>query len=146
MKVIWGQRIGLEECPYMQRWVLDFGLFAIRLHRWFSSDDERAFHDHAWWFLTLVLWGRYTDISPEGRDTLRMGSIRFRKAEHPHTVSIEVPGTWTILITGRPVRRWGFWINGKLIKRDKYFAVHGHHPCDQASGTAIRRRPDGSRI
>jgi len=128
----------------MHRWVLDFGVFAIRLHRWFSSDDARAFHDHPWWFLTLVLWGGYTDVSPEGRDALGVGSVRFRPAHHKHTVEISRP-TWTLLVTGPPARRWGFWIDGKLRKRDKYFATHGHHPCVPA-GLPVRMRPSGERI
>lgn len=143
--VSWNEPLGLPECPYLRRWVFDFGAFAIRIHRWQSSDDERAFHDHPWWFLTLVLRGSYIDSSPIGRDLLRAGSIRFRPANHRHTVEVMTTGTWTILITGRPSRRWGFWVDGKLLKRDKYFAVHGHHPCD-SSGDPVRLSPSGERI
>lgn len=125
----------------MRRWVIDFGAFALRLHRWEASDDTRAFHDHAWWFVTLVLRGGYTDVSPDGRDTLRAGSVRFRPATHRHTVEVARPGTWTMLITGAPVRRWGFWVDGKLWKRDRYFATMGHHACD---GGAVRFAPDGT--
>lgn len=144
-KLIWGQKLGLPECPYMQRWVIDFGAFALRVHLWKGSDDSRAFHDHAWWFLTLLLWGSYTDVSEEGEDTLTPGSIRFRKATHKHTVRINKPGTVTALITGPVIRRWGFWVKNKLWKRDRYFAVMGHHPCDSGD-QAVRQRPDGSRI
>lgn len=140
-----GEPMGLAECPYMRRWVLDFGLFALRIHRWESSDDYRAFHDHPWWFLTLVLKGSYVDVSPEGHDLLTAGSVRYRPASHKHTVEIQTPGTWTVLITGKPLRRWGFWVDGKLLRRDKYFAVHGHHPCEKGS-VPVRMRPDGSRI
>lgn len=144
-KISWGEPIGLDECPYMRRWVVDFGSFAIRLHRWQASDDVRAFHDHAWWFLTCVLWGSYEDVSPEGSDVLTVGSIRFRRASHKHTVKIRKPGTWTLLITGPVERRWGFWVKGRLWKRDRYFANNGHHPCDP-SGSPVRLRPNGSRI
>lgn len=141
----WDEKMGLPECPYFRRWVLDFGLFALRVHRWERSDDERAFHDHAWWFLTLVLAGAYDDVSPAGVDPLRRFSVRFRPATHRHTVKILVPGTWTFLVTGPVVRRWGFWVKDKLIKRDKYFAVHGHHPCEDGQ-PPVRMRPGGSRI
>lgn len=144
-KVSWNEPIGLDECPYMRRWVFDFGAFAIRLHRWQASDDARAWHDHAWWFFTCVLWGSYTDVSWEGDDTLTAGSIRFRGAHHQHTVQILKPGTWTLLVTGPVKRRWGFWVKDKLWKRDRYFANNGHHPCDPG-GTPVRLRPDGSRI
>jgi hypothetical protein len=140
----WNKPLGLPECPYLRLWMIDFGIFAIRLHHWLGSDDQRFFHDHPWWFITLCLWGSYTDISPSGQDTLTMGSIRFRRANHRHTAKVH-RSTWTLLITGRPTRRWGFWIGNKLFKRDKYFATYGHHPCD-AGGEPIRLRPDGSRI
>lgn len=144
-KLIWSEFVGLPECPYLRRWVLDFGIFSLRIHRWEASDDERAFHDHPWWFLTFVLWGSYTDLSPGREDRLGLGSIRFRAAKHKHTVKIHKPGTWTFLVTGPVSRRWGFWVNNKLHLRDRYFATSGHHPCDSAH-KPVRQRPDGSRI
>lgn len=144
-KLSWNETLGLRPCPYLRRWVLDFGSFALRVHRWEASDDTRAFHDHPWWFLTCVLRGSYVDVSPQGRDLLRAGSIRFRPADHKHTVEIQTPGTWTVLVTGPAVRRWGFWVKGKLWKRDKYFAVNGHHPCIEGQ-PPVRMKPDGSRV
>lgn len=143
--LLWDKPQGLPECPYFRRWVLDFGAFALRVHRWQASDDNRAFHDHPWWFLTCVLWGSYADISPDGEDLLTVGSIRFRAATHKHTVKILHPGTWTFLITGPVTRRWGFWSGTKQFRRDKYFAVRGHHPCND-SDPPVRFRPDGSKI
>lgn len=57
-----GEKLGKPECPYLQRWMLKlpFG-FSLRLHRWFSSDDKRAMHNHPWNFATLVLQGAYED-------------------------------------------------------------------------------------
>lgn len=144
-RILLGERIGLPECPYMRRWVLDFGAFAIRLHRWERSDDARHFHDHAWWFLTLVMRGSYVDVSPAGRDELHVGSVRFRPSTHRHTVEVSRPGTWTLLVTGSTERRWGFWVDGKMQRRDRYFATSGHHPCSQTD-PPVRMRPNGSRI
>jgi hypothetical protein len=141
MKISWREKIGLVECPYMVRWVLDFGPFALRLHHWLRGDDTRAFHDHNWWFCTIVLWGGYTDVSPSGNDVLSMGSIRLRPALHRHTVVVE-RSTWTFMITGRPSRRWYFYIGEKRKPRDKYFAENGHHPCDD-TGVPVRFKPGG---
>lgn len=127
----WGQRLGRSECPYMRRWALVLGLFSIRVHHWYRSDDDRAFHDHPWWFITLVLKGGYTDVSPAGRDHLGLGSIRFRPALHQHTAKVDPGGAWTVILTGPNVRTWGFWINGKFKKSNKWFFERGHHPCDQ---------------
>lgn len=146
MKLHWKVPGGLPECPYFHKWVLDvFGLFAIRLHLWHRSDDARAWHDHPFWFLTLVLRGSYADVSDAGRDVLRRGSIRFRPASHRHTVEILQPETLTLLITGPAKHRWSFWVGNKKMKRDKYFAEFGHHPCETGQ-PPVRMRPDGTRI
>lgn len=50
------------------------------MHHWLGPDDDRAFHDHPWWFLTLVLRGGYADRHPGGEDRLRAGSVRIRPA------------------------------------------------------------------
>lgn len=123
--------MGKSECPYAYRWVINLGLFSIRLHHFLRSDDKRHFHDHAWWFLTLVLKGSYTDVSPQGNDVLTAGSIRFRPAKHPHYVDVAEGGCWTILITGPMTRKWGFWVNGKFKRPLKYFHKFGHPPCDE---------------
>lgn len=123
--------LGKEECPYAYRWVLNLGLFSLRIHHFLRSDDKRYFHDHAWWFITLVLKGSYTDVSPNGEDKLRSGSIRYRKANHPHYVKVSEGGCWTLLITGPMVRKWGFWVNGKFKRPLKYFHKFGHPPCDE---------------
>jgi hypothetical protein len=142
--------------------VVDFGPFAIRLHRWYGDDDHRWPHDHPYWFYTFVLRGGYTDVSydlypelivPDGvpiqmvKDVeyMKPGMMRYRPANHTHAVREVKPNTWTLLITGRPFQRWGFQVGHKKIMRDKYFAVYGHHPCDQP-GKPVRLKPDGSRI
>jgi hypothetical protein len=151
-KLTWKQPGGLKECPYFYRYVLDFGFISLRLHHWLGDDDHRAYHDHPYWFLTFILKGGYDDVSitpKEGfsfKETLRAGMFRYRPAEFRHSVQNVLPGTWTFLITGKPSRRWAFWINGKKLMRDKYFAVWGHHPCDPTDKDGVKVRPDGTRI
>lgn len=129
----WGEKLGRPECPYLQRWVLNFKVFSVRLHHWYSSDDHRAFHDHPWWFCTLVLRGGYTDVSPVGREVMRPGTLRCREATHRHTVEVNPGGCWTLILTGPVSRVWGFWVrNGaKFMKTNKYFLKYGHHPCKE---------------
>lgn len=122
------EKLGLPECPYVIRWRIEFPFGSVRLHHWLAPDDDRAFHDHPWWFWTIVLKGGYIDKSPDGIDHLWAGSCRYRKAEHRHTV-IPDPEAWTLLVTGPPVRAWGFWLDGKFRKANKWFLSHGHHPC-----------------
>lgn len=85
---IYHEKLGPAECSYLERWVADFGLFSLRVHHWLHSDDLRAHHDHAWWFLSLCLAGCLVDVSSEGDDTIIAGSVRFRRAEHRHAVRV----------------------------------------------------------
>ena len=127
--VIFGQRLGPDHCPYLVRWVLDFRLFSIRLHHWLNSDDTRHPHDHGWSFISIVLWGSLVDRTEDGDKHRRWLSVSRFKAEHQHMVIIDRPA-WTLLITGRDRRVWGYWVNGKFRKRNKYYFEHGHHdPC-----------------
>jgi len=126
----WHEKLGLAECPYLHRWTLRLGAFSLRLHHFLSSDDKRALHDHPWWFVTLVLRGGYTDVSEAGEDHLGVGSVRFRRALHRHTVQVDPGGVWTLILTGPARRAWGFWPEGKFRKANKYFFERGHHPCD----------------
>jgi hypothetical protein len=129
--ITWGERLGLSECPYLRRWVINFYFFSVRLHHWISSDDHRNFHDHPWNFLTIVLRGGYTDISDKGAELLTPGSIRLRKASHAHTVNVNPGGCWTLLLTGRTKRQWGFWVGDRWRKANKYFIKWGHVPCKE---------------
>jgi hypothetical protein len=126
----WREHLGLPSCPYLIRWRIEFPFGSLRVHHWLAPDDDRAFHDHPWWFLTIVLAGGYTDRNPGGEDHVRRGSVRFRPALHRHTVVPDIGGAWTLLITGPPVRAWGFWLDGKFRKANKWFLTYGHHPCE----------------
>lgn len=127
----WNERLGVPACPYLRRWILDFGGFSIRLYNWLHGDDPRAMHDHAWDFWSLVLAGAIHETNPQGSLTRYPGSLSYFPAEYVHTVQVK-RSTWTLLVTG-PVRRprWGFWVGGRFRKRNKFFFEHGHHnPCE----------------
>lgn len=130
--------LGKPECPYAYRWVFNFSLFSIRIHKWIRSDDKRFFHDHPWGFLTIVLRGGYTDVSPDhndptgvSRDVLSKGSIRYRASHHQHYVEVTESGALTLLFVGPKIREWGFWVKGKLKRPLRYFGKFGHPPCDE---------------
>jgi hypothetical protein len=111
----------------------------VRLHHWLGPDDDRAFHDHPWWFVTFVIKGGYTDRSQAGdghvhSDRVQAPAIRFRPALHRHTVIPSEGGAWTVLVTGPRVRTWGFWVRVgagkvKFYKARRWFESQGHHPC-----------------
>src|SRR4051794_8190093 len=138
--VTWGQRVGNDECPYLRRWVFNFGPGSLRVHHWYAGDDPRSLHDHPWWFLTVVVKGGYTDISSTkpgsarrefySYDDLRAPAVRFRPALHAHTVSVHEGGCWTVMLTGRHMRDWGFYTREGWLRMRAYFREHGHHPCE----------------
>lgn len=129
-KIEWRHALGLPECPYVYRWMIGHHrIGSIRLHHWLGPDDDRAVHDHPWWFITWVIKGWYLDCREKGARVLQAGEIAYRPALHRHTVVPSREGCWTLVLTG-PVRRsWGFWPDGKFVKANKWFASRGHHIC-----------------
>lgn len=147
MKIKWRIPGGLKECPYFHGTYIPllFG-YSLRIHEWHADDDDhRYYHDHPSDFITFVLKGGYTDVSDNGNDVLSFGSIRYRKAEYQHSVQKVLPGTITILLFFPVRRRWGFLVDGKIIRRDKYFITKGHHPCD-IEDKPVRIKPNGERL
>lgn len=128
-RLAWAEPLGLPDCPYVIRWTAETPLFSARVHHWLGPDDVRAEHDHPWWFLTLVIRGGYTDLSSSGNTRLSAPCVRFRSASHRHVVLPDDGGAWTLLVTGRIFRRWGFWPDGKFVRANKWFLKYGHHPC-----------------
>jgi hypothetical protein len=128
----WAEFIGPPDCPVMQRWGIITPLFSVRLHHFLRPDDHRHPHDHPWWFITLVLKGGYTDRSiidgVEHEDKLSRGSIRFRKALHRHWVDTD--DSWTLILTGRMNRKWGFWLGDVFKPVSEYFSQYGYAPCE----------------
>ena len=131
IQVRWNEPLGEKECPYAYRWVFNFHFFAIRVHHFLRSDDKRYMHDHGWSFITCVLKGSYTDVSLDGKDLMKAGSVRYRKATHAHYVDVPDGGCWTVVLSGRSKRKWGFWVDGKFKRPLKYFHKFGHPPCSE---------------
>lgn len=107
--------IGGADNPYLLRWFLipRNHLLNIYLHKFMRSDDDRALHDHPWWFVSMILKGSYREILSEDSQLVVLRcrwSIAFRRATHRHRVElIDGASCWTLIITGRAVRTWGFW-------------------------------------
>lgn len=128
---------------YMNRyWLLPydwFGLlekqrsiFAARIHQILRSDSDRAFHDHPWPYMTIVLRGGYTEVRPvfdgsglyvgETRKWYGPGSILFRPARSWHRLEIpEGKDAWTLFVTGRYQQKWGFMVEPRYkVRHEDY--------------------------
>lgn len=114
------QVIGPRDRPYMVRYILFrwAHLPRVYVHRFCRSDDERAPHNHPWWFISLVLKGQYLEHSydDEGVATAvvrKQFSFAYRPLSTWHRVQLangpygKIP-CWTLVVTGPDVRGWGF--------------------------------------
>lgn len=124
--------IGSGDVPYLLRWYLipRNPYLNVYLHKFLRSDEDRALHDHPWWFVSMVLKGSYWEHR-EGKVKQRQeGSIAIRPASTLHRVELNadgpMPGShviaeqpcWTLIATGPKVREWGFkcpkgWVHWK---------------------------------
>lgn len=127
------QTIGGGDNPYLRRWYVipRNPLLNVYVHNFQRSDDDRALHDHPWWFVSLMMWGSYTEVTDGARARrtapepwrLFFGDrpIVYRPATWRHRVELighgwsprEIP-CWTLIITGRRSRTWGFWCKGTI--------------------------------
>lgn len=86
---------------YMNRWWLvpynQFGI-AARVHQILRSDQDRHYHDHPWWYISIVLRGGYFEVTPCGecgiseRKWRGPGSIAFRRASSWHRLELKDDG------------------------------------------------------
>lgn len=115
---------------YLVRWILAeaFG-FRLMLHRFVRDDWARDLHDHPWWFVSLLIWGRYCE---EGKDRVRFrfaGTGIARRATWRHRIMVVNPRTgrkgpaWTLVLTGRRQRDWGFWTRGRWAHHREYLRL-----------------------
>lgn len=103
--------IGLPENPYMLRWYVipKNPFFNIYLHKVLRDDDDRALHDHPWASLSVVLSGRYEEVTPRGVRRFNAGSIIYRGSRYSHRLQLpHGEPCWTLFITGPRLREWGF--------------------------------------
>lgn len=115
-------QVGGPADPYLNRW------FVIPRNRWFNvylhefkrDDDDRALHDHPWWWCSVMLYGAYHEhtIAAGGihrRRFFEAPGIRFGGPTRAHRIELlRMPFTdapapcWTLFITGPRMRMWGF--------------------------------------
>jgi hypothetical protein len=128
------QMIGGEDDPYMLRWHLVRlkKLPRVYLHKFLRDDDDRAMHDHPWWFFSFMVYGSYNEVLPGNIIKRRSApSICFRNASHIHRVALDRDASgkpvpcWTIVVTGTKVRSWGFWCPKGFIPWRKFDAQGG---------------------
>ena len=124
-QIRWKESLGLPECPYLYRWTLIFFGFSIRLHHWIKSDDRRHFHDHSCDLLSMIIKGKYKNVTPYGVFEATSWKPRFMKATTRHYLDIPKEGAWTLIFCSRPYHKWGFYVNGHKWRPKRYFHKFG---------------------
>lgn len=97
--------------------------FNVLLHHLCKSDDP-VFHDHPWFWCSIIIKGGYWEHTPDGKKWYGKGSIRFRDAKSLHWLELDPEKskeeTWSIFIVGLRTREWGFLVDGKWVHWKEY--------------------------
>jgi len=93
------------------RWRLaSIGWFGVYLHHFVDDGWLRDMHDHPYRLISIGLLGKYREETPSGVRIYRAPWVRSFPASHIHRIVMVDGGScWTIMITLKPVRSWGFW-------------------------------------
>ena len=122
-----GQPPGHLHKPFLRRWfIIPKNRWCnIYLHQFMRDDEDRALHDHPWGNVSLLLIGRYIEVTRGGkRAEYQAGELRFRRATTPHRIELvrtrktghkrtktrrdRGQPSWSLFITGPVMRSWGF--------------------------------------
>lgn len=140
--------VGGKVAPYLNRWFVipRNKFFNIYLHEFRRSDDDRALHDHPWWWCSIILNGCYTEVTKAPPDwsvrqrwqTFFEGSIRIHRPGFAHRLVIDAGCRCvTLFITGPRLREWGFHCPKGWVPWQRFVATNDHGAvgagCDQPS-------------
>lgn len=124
--------IGINGGLYMTRYIVYLGWLTLRAHKFYRGDDDRAPHDHPWWFITFPLKTYIEDVFVPQHftrrwagelfgyesvwtnaysypNTVKAWRFHYRPATYRHIVRGSGKPFWSLVISGRPLRMWGFW-------------------------------------
>lgn len=110
------QVLGSAGRSYLERWILWLGVGTLRLHRFHRGDDDRAPHNHPFWFVTFPLGSYKEKVFGLADNSIQVQEVEgfrfhFRPAKHTHIV-MDQPNKkkfWTIVLTGMHQQSWGFY-------------------------------------
>lgn len=135
-KIIFFQNIGPD---YLHRWRL-FPIISYRgdyqwhppfnvfLHRFLQSDKGRDLHDHPWPSWSVLLRGDLYEVYGRGAIMRKIPRLKliYRPAEWRHRLvlhGLRKCKPITLFVTGKKVRDWGFWPDGRWVYWKDYLGV-----------------------
>lgn len=118
---------GSDNTPYLIRYtIFKRRNFSVKIHQILISDDA-CLHDHPWPFVTMLLKGSYTEETFNGPSIFNIKhqtlyspfSILYRPSNHFHRLIVDKP-MWTLFITFKRLKSWGFMVNNKVVEWNEY--------------------------
>lgn len=103
----------------------------LYLHHFFRGDMDRDLHDHPWNVSgSLILTGGYLEerLDPDTKEVykrkIRPGRLNIIRANDFHRVDLLTGRAWTLFMSGKKVKDWGFYIRetGEYIPHSQYLS------------------------
>jgi hypothetical protein len=151
---------------YLNRWGVGHDRIGrILVHRMDAPDPGIDLHDHPWWFVTIPLWGGYTEQRANVREAEQLavdaevfgsarGAEEHRRPLRPRTMRLDECHTitrlarrtcWTLVIGGPRRRPWGFYLPNGFVDEATYDRTVRAERRDLWSDQNIAARPWGER-
>lgn len=113
--------VGGQTTPYLRRWWLipRNPVFNVYLHQFLRDDDDRALHDHPWFWCSILLRGGYVEHTAGWFAGRWAPSIKLSSPWRAHRIELFGPEetsrtpAWTLFVTGPRLREWGFHCPGR---------------------------------
>ena len=109
--------------PYLTRYyIFESSFMDIYVHN-FHDSDYPVPHDHPWSFISIPLKTGYIEHLADGTSIVRKPLIpKFRHAEVFHWVEKipHLPSPWTLFISFRRKRNWGFLTKDGWVDHQTY--------------------------
>lgn len=135
---------------YLDRWGISLDrIGGVMLHRMEAPDPGIDLHDHPWWFVSIILWGGYTEAragvrTPDEQEWIarRPLSVRSMRLDECHTITdLARTTSWSLVIKGPRKRLWGFYVPGGWMPEAKYDATIRAGRRDLWSDQRVAERP-----
>jgi hypothetical protein len=106
---------------HFKRWrLLSTPWFNVYVHGIYQKDLEADMHDHPWDFTSIVLYGGYVEQTEKDFIERRFLHIKKNKAEDVHRIYRLFKNTYTLVITGRRRRDWGYKTKNGWVEHQTY--------------------------
>lgn len=106
---------------HFKRWsILSSRWFNIYIHFINKQDEDEHMHTHPWNFWSIILKGGYIEYIESG--SIRRGFLHtaYRKSYTPHKIGVLLSPTWSLVITGKGGKSWGYKTENGIINNEEY--------------------------